>query len=180
MLQKYFIAIIPPQLQCEEISSFKEYIYKTFNSHGALQSPPHITLHMPFSFEENKEDVLLTCLQNFKFSKDCTIQLKNFNCFEPRVIFINVIENQLLFQLQKSLVQHVKSNLNIFNQSDDLRGFHPHVTIAFRDLKKQTFYKVWEEFKSKNYEATFQTSEIALLKKGNLNWEVYKTFKFTS
>lgn len=179
MLQKYFIALIPTHTQCEEINSFKKYISKTFNSHGALQSPPHITLHMPFSFEENKEDVLLTCLQSFKFNKEFTIQLKDFNCFEPRVVFINVLENQLLFQLQKSLVQHIKSNLNVFNQSDDLRGFHPHITIAFRDLKKQIFYKVWEEFKTKNYETSFQSSEIALLKKGNLNWEVYKRFKFT-
>ena len=131
------------------------------------------------NFEENKEDALLTCLQSFKFNKEFTIQLKDFNCFEPRVVFINVLENQLLFQLQKSLVQHIKSNLNVFNQSDDLRGFHPHITIAFRDLKKQIFYKVWEEFKTKNYETSFQSSEIALLKKGNLNWEIYKRFKFT-
>ena len=180
MLQKYFIAIIPPEPILNEIKNIKEYVSKHYNSHGALQSPAHITLHMPFVWEEEKEEKLLDCLTNFSFENTIKIKLINFSSFEPRVVFINVLENQLLFQLQKSLVQHIKSNLNVFNQSDDLRGFHPHITIAFRDLKKQIFYKVWEEFKTKNYETSFQSSEIALLKKGNLNWEVYKTFKFTS
>ena len=179
MLQKYFIALIPTHTQCEEINSFKEYISKTFNSHGALQSPPHITLHMPFSFEENKEDVLLTCLQSFKFNKEFTIQLKDFNCFEPRVVFINVYNDAALFLLQQKLVFRVKKNLSIFNQSDNLRGFHPHITIAFRDLKKQMFYKVWDDFKSQEFNTEFNCNELALLKKGKLNWEIYKRFKFT-
>ena len=43
----------------------------------------------------------------------------------------------------------------MFNQSDNLRGFHPHITIAFRDLKKQVFHKAWEEFKDKKYNIDF-------------------------
>jgi 2'-5' RNA ligase len=35
-----------------------------------------------------------------------------------------------------------------------MRGFHPHITIAFRDLKKAVFYKAWEEYKSKLFSET--------------------------
>jgi len=179
MLQKYFIAIVPPEAILSEIKNIKEYVSKHYNSHGALQSPAHITLHMPFVWEEEKEEKLLDCLNGFSFEDSPLIKLNNFNSFEPRVVFINVEKDETLFLLQQKLVLHVKKTLNLFNQSDNLRGFHPHITIAFRDLKKQIFYKLWDEFKSKGFKTAFNCNQLALLKKGKLNWEIYKQFKFT-
>ena len=179
MLQKYFIAIIPPEPMLNEIKNIKEYVSKQYNSHGALQSPAHITLHMPFLWEEEKEEKLLDCLKGFSFEDSPLIKLNSFSSFEPRVVFINVDNDKALFLLQQKLVFHVKKNLSIFNQSDSLRGFHPHITIAFRDLKKQIFYKVWDDFKAQEFNTEFNCNELTLLKKGKLNWEIYKRFKFT-
>lgn len=180
MLQKYFLAIVPPEPILSEIQTIKEYISKHYNSHGALQSPAHITVHLPFTWEEEKEAKLLDCLNGFSFENSINIKLNNFSSFEPRVIFINIEKNETLFLLQQKIVFHVKKNLNIFNQSDNLRGFHPHITIAFRDLKKQIFYKIWDDFKDKNFNSDFNCNEFALLKKGKLNWEIYRRFKFTA
>ena len=178
MLEKYFIAIVPSDFLLSEIEDIKKYISKKYDSRGALQSPAHITLHMPFSFE--KEDKLLTCIEAFKFGSGFSIQLNGFDCFEPRVVFIDTVKNDSLFLLQKELVQHIKKNLGIFNQSDDLKGFHPHITIAFRDLKKQTFYKVWEEYKTLSFSSQFSCNDIAVFKKENRDWKIYKRFNFTT
>jgi 2'-5' RNA ligase len=178
MLEKYFIAIVPSDSLLSEIEDIKKYISKKYQSHGALQSPAHITLHMPFSYE--KEEKLLTCIEAFKFKTPFSINLNGFGCFEPRVVFINVDTNDSLFLLQKELVQHIKKNLGIFNQSDDLKGFHPHITIAFRDLKKQTFYKIWEEYKTLSFSSQFSCNDIAVFKKENRDWKIYKRFHFTS
>jgi len=178
MLQKYFIAIIPPEPILSEIRTIKEYVSKHYNSHGALQSPAHITLHMPFVWDEEKEEKLLDCLTHFSFKNTINITLNGFSSFEPRVVFIDVENDETLFLLQQKLVFHVKKNLSIFNQSDNSRGFHPHITIAFRDLKKQLFYKAWDEFKSQKFNTEFNCNEFALLKKGKLNWEIYKRFGF--
>ena len=178
MLQKYFIAIVPPEPLLSEIKEIKRSIFENYQTKGALMSPGHITLHLPFSFEETKEDKLIDCLQAFQFYTSLTISLNNYGCFEPRVVFINVAEQEALFEMQKQLVKHVKQNLQIFNQSDDMRGFHPHVTIAFRDLKKQNFYKVWEEYKSKLYTEVFPCNSFALLKHDKDQWYVYKEFNF--
>lgn len=179
MLQKYFLAIVPPEPTLSEILHIKEYISKNYNSHGALQSPAHITVHMPFTWEDEKEGKLLDCLNAFSFENSINIKFNGFSCFEPRVVFIDVEEDNTLFLLQQKLVFHVKKNLSIFNQSDNLRGFHPHITIAFRDLKKQIFFRVWDEFKDKGFHSAFNCNEFVLLKKGKLNWEIYKRFKFT-
>ena len=128
--------------------------------------------------QAEKEDNLISSLQNFSFEKEFQIILSNFSCFEPRVIFIEVKQNNQLQELQHKLVHYVKKKLQLFNQSDDMRGFHPHVTIAFKDLKKPLFYKVWDDYKSKTLDATFNCESICLLKHLNDRWEIYKTFPF--
>ena len=176
MLQKYFIAIVPPEPLLSEIQAVKQSIFENYQTKGALRSPGHITLHMPFSFEENKEEKLISCLQDFQFKDSFSISLNNYACFEPRVVFINVNEQHELIELQKRLVNHIKKKLNLFNQSDDMRGFHPHVTVAFRDLKKSVFYKLWEEYQSKIFSASFNCESFSILKHVDDRWVVLKNF----
>lgn len=176
MLQKYFIAIVPPKNILDEINEIKNQIFDNYKTKGALKSPAHITLHMPFSWDDDKEHKLISSIDVFKYDKKFNIQLNNFSCFEPRVVFIDVIQNSDLFELQTKLVKHAKVNLQLFNQSDDMRGFHPHVTIAFRDLKKPVFYKVWEEYKQKMYHQEFSVESISLLKLVDGKWINYKEF----
>ena len=178
MHQKYFIAIIPPQVVSSEIYDIKMSISEIYHTKGSLRSPAHITLHMPFSWDDVKEEKLISSLMEFQYTKEINIELTDFNCFEPRVVFVSVAENVELNQLQKNLVQHCKKQLQLFNQAEDMRGFHPHITVAFRDLKKPQFYKVWEEYKSKNYTAKFLCNTICLLKHVDDKWIVYKEFKF--
>ncbi|MES2516132.1 MAG: 2'-5' RNA ligase family protein [Bacteroidota bacterium] len=176
MLQKYFIAVVPPEPLLSEIQAIKQSIFENYQTKGALMSPGHITLHMPFSFEEDKEDKLIACLKDFTFTCTFSVALKNFACFEPRVLFINVEQNAELNELQKQLVQHVKKNLNLFNQSDDMRGFHPHITVAFRDLKKPVFYRLWEHYQSLDFYETFHCCSFFLLKYVNDRWILFKEF----
>jgi 2'-5' RNA ligase len=178
MLQKYFIAIVPPEPLLTQIRAIKQHIFETHQTKGALRSPAHITLHMPFSWEEDKEEKLIHTLQGFQFTEAFDICLYGFSCFEPRVVFIDVKANEQLFRLQKDMVRHAKSKLSLFNQAESMRGFHPHVTVAFRDLKKPQFYKVWADYKDKAFGASFNCESVCLLKLVEQRWEVYREFKF--
>jgi len=179
MLQKYFIAIIPPEPVFSQIENIKKEVSEKYNNKSALRSPSHITLHMPFEWKTEKEEILLNTLSNFKTGIPAfEINLKNYNCFEPKVVFVDVIENENLNLLQKAVVKQVKSNLNIFNQADDMRKYHPHVTIAFRDLKKEFFYLMMEEYRNKSFEANFLCNSFFLLKHTGKSWLPYKEFKF--
>ncbi|MGZ3882717.1 MAG: 2'-5' RNA ligase family protein [Bacteroidia bacterium] len=175
-LQKYFIALVPPEPLYGEISDLKKEVAIAYNNKSALKSPPHITLHMPFEWKTEKEAVLIEQLKLFQFTGPIAIGLNGFGCFEPKVVFIDVVKNEQLGQLQKELVQHVKSNLGILNQANDLRGFHPHVTIAFRDLKKADFYRMMEEYKEKPFVASFSCCDFCLLKHNGKSWDVLERF----
>ena len=173
---KYFLAIVPNEPVFSLIEGIKKECSVNYNSKGALRSPAHITLHMPFEWKENKETLLIETLGQFKHPA-VQIELNNYNCFEPRVLFIDVKKNESLNQLQQQLVFHVKKKLQLFNQYEDKRGFHPHITIAFRDLKKELFYRAWNELREKKFECEFTCTSFFLLKQNGQQWLPYRELK---
>ncbi len=173
--KKYFIAIVIPEPSFGEIEGMKTDLFKSHGLKGALRSPAHITLHRPFEWREEKENVLTEKLKQFQYPKDFEINLCNFAFFEPRVIYVDVLQNAQLNNIHNDLSQFAKRELKLFNEAEDLRGFHPHVTIAFRDLKKQSFYALKEMFAQKKYSGQFTMPEISLLKL-HKTWE--KHFQF--
>jgi 2'-5' RNA ligase len=177
----YFIALIPPSPIYDEALEQKNYFKENYNSKASLNSPPHITLHMPFRWKEQKEKDLAETLEQFiKRFDPIKVCLDNFSAFEPRVIFINVVKSEALDEMQKSIHRFCKKELNLFNANYKEQPFHPHLTLAFRDLKKPNFKKAWEEFAQKEYKAEFIADRIALLKHNGKIWQVFKEFNLES
>lgn len=171
----YFIAIVPPEPVYGEALTLKNQFKDQYHSKAALNSPPHITLHMPFAWKESKEAALINSLEAFSMTQySFELRLNNFSAFEPRVIFIDVIKNERLEALQKQLKRFCKVELNLFNADYKERAYHPHLTLAFRDLKKPEFYKAWEEFKEKKFEAAVEVTSIFLLKHDGKEWKIVK------
>lgn len=173
--KKYFIALIIPEPYFGEIEGMKQNLFEQFQLKGALRSPAHITLHRPFEWKEEKENKLLEKLMEFKFEQSFKIELNNFSFFEPRVIFVDVLYNISLNNLHQQLTHFAKRELKLYNEAEDMRGFHPHVTIAFRDLKKPLFYQIKNSFLDKKFEGEFITPKLTLLKL-NQKWEPYFIF----
>lgn len=171
----YFIAIIPPEPIYGDALALKHHFKDHYSSKAALNSPPHITLHMPFKWKESKEAALIADLEEFSArQKSFELSLNNFSSFEPRVILIDVIKDDSLAKLQKDIKRFCKMELNLFNADYKEYAYHPHLTLAFRDLKKPQFYKAWEDFKQKKFEVTFDVDSIALLKHDGKEWKVFK------
>jgi 2'-5' RNA ligase len=171
--KQYFLAIVPPSPVFEKALELKNYFKEKYHSKASLNSPPHITLHMPFRWKEEREDELITKLEEFGLAS-FPLQLLNFNSFPPRVIFIDVVPNECLPALQKKLLRYCKKELNLFNADYKDQPFHPHLTLAFRDLKKSTFGEAWNEFSSKPFEATFVVDRFVLLKHNGRVWESFR------
>jgi 2'-5' RNA ligase len=175
MANKYFIAIIPPLVLSSQITSIKEEIREKFNSSASLNSPPHITLHMPFTLDKSKEERFLNGILNWQVKiPTFNIQIKNFSCFKPRVIFLDILNDKNLQGLKNHVVDYMKLRHNIFNQSDDDRPFYPHITIAFQDLNKEKFYDAWELFSKRKYEEEFICNSFWVLRRNDKTWTPIK------
>lgn len=173
----YFLALVPPQPVFEEVQRLKEFFHDHYSSKAALRSPPHLTLHMPFEWKTAKEEKLITTLNAFLAPVDSIeLALKHFGCFEPRVIYIQVELNEDLIKLQHALAMFCRKELNIFNSQYRNTPYHPHITVAFRDLKKVEFAKAWETFRDKSFQASCKIDHITLLKHDGKAWEEHATF----
>lgn len=178
-IEKYFLAIIPPPPVVDEIQTIKEYIGNKFNCRAALRSPPHITLHMPFWWKEKKEDTLCQSIDKFcKNQQPFALTLSAFGAFEPRVIFIDVAQNEPLKKLQYQLHRFCKIELNLFNAHYRELPFRPHLTVAFRDLKKEMFYLAWPEFQTTSFHHSFEVPGIHILKHNGKVWLPFQFFSF--
>ena len=176
--KKYFIALIPPDPIGSEIREIKNHFQENYGSKGALRSPGHITLHMPFLWNEGKEEKLNNLLVHASKENCFRLTLNGFGCFAPKTIYIKNDLSQELLSFQQRLVTYTKRSMNLFNATHN-RGFHPHVTVAFRDLKKDQFELAWTEFENKVFKASFEVKSFWLLKHDGKNWNAYREFPFS-
>ncbi|MEJ2006201.1 MAG: 2'-5' RNA ligase family protein [Cyclobacteriaceae bacterium] len=177
----YFIAVVPPEPEREELLLLKKIFSEEYDTKAALRSPPHITLHMPFRFRRDREESLSLTLEKFfsQFST-FTVCLKGFGAFPPRVIYADVEENEFLQILQSELKVIMKTAFNIFNADYKERPFRPHMTLAFRDLKKPMFLKAWNKYREENIEMCWEVTHIALLRHTGKKWEILKEMELKS
>ena len=103
--------------------------------------------------------------------------LNNFSAFKPRVIFVDVIKNTAIDSLQNSFTEYLLLQ-NKFPLNKDHKPFHPHVTIATRDLYKKAFYEAWEIFSREEFKAEWKIDSISLLRHNKKNWDVICTSQF--
>ena len=86
--------------------------------------------------------------------------MDGFGSFSPRVIFVRVDEKEQLTTLKRELEKYVSKNLGLLGGDYKNRGFTPHITVAFRDLKKPEFFKAWEILEHENFKETFDVNGI--------------------
>ncbi|NEQ42616.1 MAG: 2'-5' RNA ligase family protein [Leptolyngbya sp. SIOISBB] len=167
----YFLALIPPADIQTDVIALKCYFREHYRSQAALKSPPHITLQAPFTWPDEDRDCLFTTLAAFRPpTPQVPVQLSGFGAFPPRVIFLAVQQTPELMQLQAKLQRYLADTLGIMAPRSRERSFHPHLTIAFRDLKPAAFRRAWPEFEHKSAEYAFGATAIALLQHTGQKW----------
>lgn len=176
-MQLHFIALLPPPELRAAIRAFKEYAKIHFNSGWALRSPAHITLIPPFRMSEAEVEGLSSVLAAFaRNQKPFEVHLNGFAAFPPRVIFVNPMPNPELERcqsaLQASFEQFTGEALNL------TYGFHPHVTVAFKDLSKAQFEPAWQYFSGQSFQAAFQVHSLSFLKHRDGEWHILNEFPF--
>ena len=176
----YFIALIPPEELRKRVKTLKEEMKVRFNAGHALKSPAHITLQMPFKRNHNDEVDMVAALEEFvSHEKPFPIDLNGFSCFLPRVIFVKITDHTSIVNLQSRLGAILISNLGFEPKAINPR-LHPHMTIATRDLEKESFYRAWSEFESRQFQGSFLSSSMALLKHNGRCWDLFREFPFGS
>ncbi|WPR75131.1 2'-5' RNA ligase family protein [Algoriphagus sp. NG3] len=178
-MQKYFLAIVPEGGFQEQVTQLKLEIRDRFEAKYALKSPAHITLKMPFVYNEAKEIRLIEKLGDFLVNYvPFDLEVKGVSTFGERVIYLGVEAGQGLYDFQEALKTYCKKELNLIDELSD-RNFHPHMTVAFKDIKKSRFQNILQYARKYNLTCKLTVSHLALLKRIDGRWEVQRKLHFT-
>src|SRR5215204_1954875 len=148
----YFVALVLPAPLNERVLYWKKLMHQQYQCKVGLKSPAHITLVPPFWMNEEKEAELLNAVDSLSRTvAPFFISTKNFSAFRPRTIFIDVEKTGSLTSLKES-VDNFFSLDQSYKVKVDSRPFHPHITVATRDLFKKSFNDAWPIFEKEKFE----------------------------
>jgi 2'-5' RNA ligase len=172
---RYFLAIVPPESIVARARQLQLELAERFESKASLRSPPHVTLHMPFLWKLKREEELCAGLERHcAMTPSFQVSLDGVGAFPPRVIFINVEATGDLVACQRSLARFCRVTFDIHNSDYGDKPYHPHLTLAFRDLRKAIFPMAWESFHLREFKETFKASHIALLRHTGTEWAILR------
>ena len=172
----YLIALLPPVDLSEQIDGIRRECSVKFDVYKALRPPVHITLYPPFRFEETYEKQLKYILhQQTRGISRFTQYIENFGHFRKEVVYIKALKSTELSSLQQAITGVFQKE----NKQDSSKeaNFHPHITIAYRDVRPDKFQRIWEEYRNREYEANFLADHFTLLKHDNIRWNPVEDFK---
>ena len=179
--QRFFIALVPPPDIQQHITEIKLYFAEHYNSRGALNSPPHITLQPPFEWLAEDVPKLEESLNQFSANRlSIPVTLSGFAAFAPRVIYVDVVKSPELLQIHKDLMSYLEANFAIVDRVSQTRPFVPHMTVAFRDLTKENFQTAWLEFAGRSLHFEFTASALTLLLHDGSRWNISNQFPLSA
>ncbi|MFM2385954.1 MAG: hypothetical protein RL660_711 [Bacteroidota bacterium] len=172
----YYIAILCPLEIDEQMDNYKQFMRANYGCEMAGKSPAHVTLVNPFFLSEGKHKDLIEKLEAFdSIVTDVDIVVDGFNHFDNRVIFADVLGNENLTALQEQLENYLRNTGFPFIR-EAKKPFHPHVTIATRDIKPEHFDAAWANFEGKTFQGSFSTNSIHVMKLVDEKWVHDKQF----
>lgn len=177
-MQKYFMAIVPEGKIQEDAIRLKEMVKDRYNAKYALKSPAHVTLKMPFLWNERKEEKLYNLLEPFFQGQEAfPIRFDGFGRFGRRIMYAKVDHGEELVELQSSLKDYTRIKLKLEEEFTD-KAFKAHMTLVYRDLKPRFFDECWELLNSQGFEGEMKVNKVALLKKVDYRWQIHHWFEF--
>lgn len=168
----YYIAIVAPDEINNDILQWKMLLQQRYGSAAALKSPAHITLVPPFWCGQELEQPIAVVLDEVAGTHHSfQITIRNFGSFPPKVIFAAVEHTHFLDDLETTLPVYLGKR-SIPLPLPAARPFHPHITLATRDLQRKDFSAAWALFQNRKYEATFVADGLRLLKHDGSIWHI--------
>lgn len=165
----YFWSLIPEEPELSQLQELKESTAKEYNSYKSLNSPPHITVLPPKHLTLAKRETINEGLEKVCNSwKPFEIELQGYGRFGTTVLFLNVILSQ---QLDK-FYSDCKAIYDEHALKITHPNYHPHVTLAFKDLEPEQFKRAWDKLKDETYRLRFPAKHLYCLHHNGEKWEI--------
>ena len=165
------IALLLPGSLSEEVKKEQLFISITWGSKHALRTPPHITIIPPLSVTDTEEKSLLTIAEKISENiQPFTLHLDGYRSFKPKVVFMHVETSPELNDLQVVWRKELLSTMpHVLDQYPE-RPYHPHITLAHRDVTPEQFKKIWTHYAEQKFSTSFEVKSFCILKHNQNGW----------
>jgi 2'-5' RNA ligase len=172
------IAVMPPEPVFSDIIRKQQFIADSWGPKHALRTPPHITLVPPILLSSAEAGWLYGMAEALSaMYSPFTLTLKDYGSFKPRVVFVNLVYSPELKDLQETWQEAVRSRMPAVLDKYPERPFHPHLTLAHKDVTRGQFEPIWKFYESKHYDANIQINEFCMLQHEEDGWAVERRYK---
>jgi 2'-5' RNA ligase len=171
------IAIVLPEPVYTEVREQQLFIAKTWGPKHALRTPPHITIIPPMALKQEEVPLIFSMASALSLSfSSFTMQLNGYGAFKPRVVFVHPQKCEALDGLEATWEHAIKQKLPhaLANYPD--RPYHPHVTLAHKDVRREQFEKIWDHYSALDYRVNFEVKEFCVLDHTKDGWAVERRF----
>lgn len=176
--QLKLIAIVLPEPLFSLVREEQNFIAKTWGCRQALRVPPHVTIIPPLSVKEKEVKELESIAKEVAgHRKPFSMKITGYDTFSPRVIFLKPnfpYELGLLYtNLRDAIIPKIPQALNRYPDE----SFHPHITLAYRDLTPDQFKEMWRHYKNKKAKYTIDINQISILVNTEDGWVIESSYE---
>ena len=175
------IAILVPEPIRSQVLAEQQHIADTWGPKHALRTPPHLTIIPPLTVDDNTDvvirDIAVTIAQRTSLFN---LKLHGYGAFKPRVVFIqpeNSDALQDLYTQWRTLLE--RGTPHLLRKYPD-RPYHPHLTLAHRDVTPEQFHPMWDHYKGKSFDAGFDVTGVWILHNTRSGWEPETEYQFSA
>lgn len=177
--QLKLLAIVLPEPAYSFVIEQQNYIASTWGPRHALRTPPHLTLIEPLALSANEITIIESLCSKAAASHTAFhIRVCGYGAFVPRVVFINPIIPTDLIQLQSEMRTKIQEIIPDVLKKYEERTFHPHITVAHRDMNTDQFEMMWGYFENLKLDLEFTIDRFHILGHRSTGWEVDHEFIF--
>ena len=172
MKSLYLIAILPPPEVAQRIDHIRKECSEKYQVFKALKPPVHITLYKPVWIGSDREALLIESMRLVgRGSRSFTLNVENFARFDKRVLYLKALSNPEIVALQHQIATVFRDQSFDKNAKID-QHYHPHFTLAYRDITPDKFDEIWKEYKDRKFSENFSVVQFSILKHDGKKWQV--------
>lgn len=170
--QTHFIGVLLPDDLTRSVEECRRYMNWTYGCRSGHATPVHVTLVPPFALPRDytTEDVVEALLrgvpQDFSFSA----RTENFGAFGNRTLFAAVRPAPEWNRLKSAAETTLRSAFPGCLRKDP-RPFHPHITVANRDIPPGASTAALRVLNGKKFEEDFPVDNMTVFVCKGGGWE---------
>lgn len=161
----YFIGVTLPEELKTVIDGARGWMQKKWGNRSGMKTECHITLVPPFSCDKTLSE--MKKILDGVTVPQVDVSVRGWGSFGRRTIYAHVEHSSPLELLKEEIEKRLRENLIRFKRD---KRFMPHITIANRDIKPESFMPSMEYLHDIELDETFTVDSFMIFSFIDWSW----------